>query len=255
MDAQLILIEPPDGIQPAANAATRWTAFCLTRDDAAREELIAAYSDFARIMAARSYARRINMELEFDDYLQFAMVGLIESVDRFDPQRGFKFETFAAARITGAILNGIESASELQEQLAARRRIVGQRAASLNADTASTEGSDAIFQRLAELAIGLAVGFALENSGMISEASGDYADNSYHGVELKQLRSRLKSALAQLPQNQRYVISAHYLQHLTFDEVATTMQLTRGRVSQLHKEALGKLRTRLRDLKEVDLRC
>jgi RNA polymerase sigma factor FliA len=241
----------------AARPATDslWAYYTQARDPGVREELVAAYAGFARIMAAKAYARRMNAEMEFGDYLQYAMLGLLESVDRFEPGRGFKFETFAARRITGAILNGIESSSELQEQIAARRRILAQRTASLGAQAGAPQGPEAVFARLAELAIGLAVGFALEESRMVSGGSEDYPDNSYHGVELKQLRERIKAALANLPQNQRHVISAHYLQHLAFDDIAAGMRLTRGRVSQIHKEALGNLRARLQDQGEIDLRC
>jgi RNA polymerase sigma factor FliA len=238
-----------------ADNSALWTEFVANRSPALREQLIKSYLDFARIMAAKMYAKRMFTEMEFADYLQFARVGLVESIDRFEPQRGFRFETFAASRINGAMLSGIERSTEIQEQIAARRRMLGQRLASLEQDAPADMGPEAAFARLAELAIGLAVGFVLEDSGMHREEDAEYADNSYHGIELKQLRERLAALLAALAPNQQQVIRSHYLQHMAFEEIATAMSLSRGRVSQIHKEALGNLRQRLRSWREVDLRC
>lgn len=241
------------------DTARLWTSFVLGRDAAVREQLIAAYAGFARIMAAKVYARRVYTEMEFGDYLQYATVGMIEAIDRFEPQRGHKFETYAAPRVNGAILSGVEESSEIQQQITARRRVITQRVASLDGGAAQDRldliGPQEIFARLAEVAIGLAVGFALEDSGMHRPDDADYADNSYHGVELKQLQSRMTGMVAELTGNQHAVVYAHYMQHIGFDDIAQKLQLSRGRVSQIHKEALGVLRARLQDRGGIDLSC
>ena len=232
-----------------------WAVFAAGRDLATRDKLIEAYMSFTRVMAAKVYARRIYTDMEFADYLQYATVGLIESIDRFDPARGIMFETYAASRITGSMLDGIERSSEIQQQIVARKQIMAGRIASLAEGAAAMHVSDAIFARLAELAIGLAVGFALEDSGMYCAENAEFADNSYTGVELKQLQGRVIASVAVLPANQRQVIESHYLQRLPFEEVATAMSLTRGRISQIHKQALGTLRTLLQKPQEIDVSC
>ena len=234
-----------------------WTQYAATRDSAARSALLTAYMEFARMLAAKVYARRTYSEMEFGDYLQYATVGLIEALDRFEPGRGIKFETYASSRITGAMLSGIEQSSEIQQQIAARKRIIGQRVASLmeSAAQGAPAGVDAAFARLAEIAIGLAVGFALEDSGMHSGAGAQYQDNCYAGAELRQLQKRVTAVIEQLPGNQRLVIQGHYLQHLQFEEIASGMALSKGRVAQIHKQALVSLRLLLQDGGQVDLRC
>jgi RNA polymerase sigma factor FliA len=207
----------------------------------ARAELAQAYDPYARMHAARLFARRVQDDLEFDDYLQYARVGLLEAIDRYQGGRGAKFETFASARVSGAILNGMDSASDLREQLAARKRIVAQRVGALS----ETQDAD-VFGQLAELAIGLAVGFVLEETGLYASGEREYADNSYHGIELRQLRGTLMAALELLPPLQRRVIHAHYLQQQPFGEIAQDCQLSPGRVTQLHKEAMTALRRQLR---------
>jgi len=234
--------------------ARLWAVFVQTRDGGVRDKLLAAYMEYARMMAAKVFARRLYTEMEFSDYLQYATVGLIEAIDRFDPALGFKFETYAASRITGAMLSGIECSSEVQQQVVARKRIVGQRVVSLMEQPVAMDDPDDVFARLAEIAIGLAVGFALEDSGMHRAEDAEYADNSYTGVEMKQLQARLNQVVGVLPANQRTVIQMHYLQHDSFEVIAGGMGLTRGRIAQIHKQALASLRALLQNASEMDLR-
>jgi RNA polymerase sigma factor FliA len=217
-------------------------------DPGARTELALAYEPYARMHAARLYARRVLQDLEFGDYLQYAQVGLLEAIDRYCTGQGAKFETFASARVTGAILNGIESASEVREQVAARRRIVGQRVAALG-----QPGAPDVFGQLAEMAIGLAVGFVLEDTGMHCAPESAYPDNSYQGAALGQLRRTLEAALERLPPLQRRVVQGHYLHGQAFGEIAHAHQLSPGRVAQLHKEALAALRALLGARNVVDI--
>lgn len=220
-----------------------WSDFRRSRDAGVRARLADRYLDFARIMAGSLYARRPHVELEFGDYLQFARVGLLESIDRYDADKGASFETYAAQRIRGAILSGIQSYSELQEQVAARKRSVAERMESLQDEENSSAD---VFGRLAELAIGLAVGFALEGTGMYHSDSEDFGQDVFAGLELKQLRQRIVQLVEELSGNQRKVIMYHYLQQLSFEEITGMLKLSRGRISQLHKEALATLRERLR---------
>lgn len=231
-----------------------WQAFGSSRDRALRGALVQHYQQFARMLAAKSYARRSTADLEFDDYLQYAQIGLLEAIDRFDYGRGIKFETFAAMRINGAILNGIASASELQEQLAARRRMVAQRAGSLVEEQQDVPAED-VFSQLAEVAIGLALGFMLEGSGMMQLDEDQAYDNTYSRVELRQLRAHLHRAIGHLPERHRQVIFGHYIQGQPFDEIAVTLGVSKGRVSQLHADGLKRLKAGLGSRGNMDFSC
>jgi RNA polymerase sigma factor for flagellar operon FliA len=249
MLARPVSVVPDDAT--ASDLDRLWARYALGRGIEERNALAGRYGEFARMMAAKAYGRRTAQEPEFDDYLQYAQIGLIESIERFDPAYGAKFETYAAIRINGAILNGLESASELHEQLAARRRLVAERTASLRADAAHAAGDD-VFGRLADIAMGLAVGFMLEGSGMFQDAEPGLPDNTYSGVELRQMRRKLHGMIAQLPERQRHIVHAHYVQNQPFDAIAATLKLSRGRVSQLHKESLSMLAALLKPGHDVD---
>lgn len=234
----------------ADEAPSLWTAFVSGREEGLRQRLIGRYMEFARMLAARMYARRTFLELEFDDFLQYARLGLMEAVDRYDPGQGARFETFAALRINGAILSGIGSYSEVQEQVAARRRVLAERLDGILQPAPRRDDPAALFAHLADLAIGLAVGFALEGTGMVRDGDEPSVEQAYDGIEVRQLRARLREMLAGLGERQRKVLSWHYLEQRGFDEIAAHLGVSKSRVSQLHTEGLATLRRqwRLRDV-------
>ena len=82
-----------------------------------RDILINKYSGYANILAAKLFASRQVLEIEFDEFKQFSMVGLIESIDRYNPSLGATFKTYASHRIKGAVLDGIEKYCEKQQQI------------------------------------------------------------------------------------------------------------------------------------------
>ena len=228
---------------PSTEHAAAWAT---RQSPAARASLVDAYTPLVRRLAARVYSRRVGGELEYADLVQLGMVGLLEAIDRYTPARGVRFETFATYRVEGAILNGLPSYSELQRQLAVRRELTRERAQSLR-QTASEKDRSAL-ERLADLAIGLALGFALEDSGLVQCDELGEPDNAYARTELVQLRRQLAELTQQLPEAERRVIFRHYFQQQPFDEIAAGVGLTKGRISQIHHAALKRLRMRLQQL-------
>jgi len=242
--------------------ALLWTRWRDGGDAAAREQLIRLHLPYARILAATAYARRMSDHAEFDDYLQFARVGLVEAFDRFDPAQGASFKTFASKRIHGAMLSGLVRLTEMTQQISARaslrqERIQGVKE-SAGGSNAVPNSPDALFRYLADVGIGLAIGVLLEDTGMID---ADAFENNAHAPspevsyfrksEIQQLRTALRDRLDQLPAQQRKVIAYHYTQEMPFEQIAQLMRVSRARISQLHREGLSRLRALLTD----DARC
>jgi RNA polymerase sigma factor FliA len=225
----------------------RWSAQPHRRSAQDRARLVEAYTTFTRRLAARCYARRVSDEVEFGDFLQLGMVGLIESVERFNPERGVRFETFAGHRIEGSILNGIETLSERQQQVAARRSILRERGRSLLEPKQKATHENGALERLADLAIGLALGFGLEDSGLNADGEPSMPDNAYSRLEMVQLKQQLAELVQCLPDQEKTVIYRHYFQQVRFDEIAGTAGLTKGRISQIHQAALMRLRMMYRE--------
>ncbi len=254
--------------------AMLWVRWRESQDEAAREELICHYLPYARMVAATVYGRRTHNDVEFDDYLQLARVGLLESVDRFEPGQGAQFKTFAAKRVQGAVLNGLARLTEKNQQISISMRLrqerldavkeaaVEEAAKDSRGDgapaSASSRGADKLFKYLAEVGIGLALGVLLEDTGMVDAEAFDGTGHVpspevsyFRKTEIVQLRTVLRDLVGQLSEQQKLVIRHHYLQEVPFDEIATLMGVTRGRVSQLHRQGL----LRLRELLGKDARC
>lgn len=220
-----------------------WSDWCCNHDPRTRDKLIHHFLPYARMLAAKLYGRRIGNEFEFDDYLQYATIGLIEAIDRYSPDRGAKFTTYATARVEGAILSGLERLSEQQQQLGLIRRLKQDRLRHVDEEKLAKSSADDLLCQLAEVGIGLALGFVLEGDGMLLTDESASTDIGYERLEVKQLRARLLDSLLQLTVREQEVMRMHYLHEITFEEISRLLGISKGRVSQLHKQALARLRT------------
>src|ERR1041385_1197108 len=173
--------------------AALWQAYLAGRDAVLRGRLIERYLPEVHRIAAHAYARRGPQAPEFDDYLQWARLGLIEAFDRYEPAREASFMTFAGYRIRGAILNGLEHATEGAAQWAHRKALEE--------------------ERLDDVTLGLALGFALEGSGLGAAPEG-FAP--YRALELKRLRERLLLIVEALPERERRILKWHYFEQMDF---------------------------------------
>lgn len=237
----------------AEDEALLWQRLRENGDEHARAALMRRHLPYAKVVAASFYGRRFGDEVEFGDFLQYASLGMIEAMERFDPARGVQFRTFAARRMQGAILNGLERLTEKHQQIAARQRLRNERLQDLK-DLASPAGRapagdapEQLLRFVTEVGIGLALGWMLEGTGMVERPDAGADQPFYRSVALSQLRARLLRAVDALPQQERTVVRSHYLQGIPFDEVAATLQLTKGRISQIHKQALVHLRIAVRE--------
>jgi RNA polymerase sigma factor for flagellar operon FliA len=216
--------------------------------EAVEDPRVLLHLPLVRAIAARLYRARWNDALAFEEYVQMGAVGLLEAARRFDARRGVPFGSFASWRIAGSILNGLERATEQHQQLAARRQWGAERVASLGADAPAPFG-ESLEDRLATIArvaVGLAVGFMLEGSGMYCGGGESTAQDGGAVLADRQLGRCLRAAIHALPPQERRVLEEHYFEHRPFADIAAALRLTRGRVSQLHKRGIERLRDRLR---------
>lgn len=230
-----------------------WEQFVAHRDPMIRAKLIQRHLGTVQTIAASLFARRPFNGLEFADYLQYGRVGLIESVDRYDPARGASFSTFAGYRIRGAILNGIENTTELTAQVTYRRTAQQERVQSARQALQQTEKRDGSFEKMVDMAIDLALGYLLEDSGVLGDESNALANDPYHVCEIKSLQEHLKLIVEALPERERFIIKGHYYDHIDFQALAAMLGLSKGRVSQLHSRGLRLVREAYRTIAHLDL--
>ncbi|RYY95983.1 MAG: sigma-70 family RNA polymerase sigma factor [Comamonadaceae bacterium] len=259
-----------DADLPAAAAAASaddgeialWQRLRAHDDAQARDALLALHLPYARIVAAAYYRKRFHDEIEFGEYHQFASLGLLEAMERYEPGRGAQFRTFAARRMHGAILDGIGRLTEKQQQIAARQRArAGQLQASKDLAASRTGLASAtpprhpqqLMHYLAEVGVGLALQWMLEGTAMVEGPEPAETVPFYRSAQIRQRRERLLQVVATLPHQEQAVIRGHYLQDKALDEVAAMLQVTRGRISQIHRQALARLRDAVADPAALDL--
>ncbi|WP_244127349.1 sigma-70 family RNA polymerase sigma factor [Burkholderia gladioli] len=241
--------EPADAAPPLdEREATLWRAFEDGRRPGARAAIFEHYLPYATSLAARLYRGRHRDDVDYPDYLQFACIGLLESIDRFESERGNAFTTFATQRIKGCVLDGVVRLTDGQEQTALRARVRRERLESLN--EADDEGPRDVFRMLAGVTVGLAISFMLDDTGMVeADASGAappaFLDMPYRSVAQQQTRTRLQEAVARLPEREQKIIRYHYFHRLNFEHIADILDLSKARISQLHRAALATLRSEI----------
>jgi RNA polymerase sigma factor for flagellar operon FliA len=233
-------------VRPDRVEASLWRRFKTSGQPQLRESLFERYRRFARSLARR-HARRSNMGADVvADLEQCAYGGLLEAIDRYDPAQGSSFLSFATARIAGSILDGLGRLDEQSAQYRFRRRAERERLASLVADSGKRDQGSAIDQLtdvIAELALGLILA-AEENSASASYKGS--TDSGFDTLAWRQTKILLHQRVETLPDLERTVVRQHYQNDLLFSQIATMLGLSRGRVSQLHKSALRKLRKTMR---------
>lgn len=218
-----------------------WDGWKNRQDVAARDQLIAKHSDWARQVARSVYYRIYRHGGIWEDCAQNALVGLLESMDRFDPSRGIDFQLYARYRVRGSVFNGLRqlrSDAGVSRDDQAREQKVRERFESF----ADEEGDP--LEAFVASAIGLGLGYLLDGQSVPAPVT---TLDAYAATEAAQRDSAVSECIKLLPEKERLVLVLHYYHHLQFVQVAERLNVTKGRISQLHKQALQRLRQLLQD--------
>ncbi|WP_182466668.1 sigma-70 family RNA polymerase sigma factor [Sphingomonas gilva] len=229
-------------VEPARVEASLWRRLRFESELLCREQLFNRYRDLARAIARRQARSRPDRGVEIGDFEQFAYEGLLQAIDRYDPLRGAPFAAFARRRIAGSIADGAARMNEIDAQYGYRRRVEQERVRSLGAGESDGNALD----QLSAMAAGLAIGLMLEGTGLIGGADRtDHRPNAYDSLAWRELQSILVRAVGDLPEREAVIIRQHYENGLSFTRIAQLIGVTKGRVSQLHRAAVERLRARI----------
>lgn len=207
-----------------------WHRYRALGDQEARDFLYLKYSAWARRLAAGIYRRLRVPQMDWADFAQNAGLGLLEAMSRFDPSFGPDFAVYAKLRVRGAVFNGVRVF--LTETDKRRDGRLQERVDALG----GSESND-LLGSFAELVSGLGLGLLLESHAMnecVTEA-----------VERDQMSQRVGKAMDVLTDRERLILTAHYFDGVPFVTMADRLGLTKGRISQIHKGGLIKLREAL----------
>ncbi len=235
----------------------------MNRDPALRERLILHYAPIVKFVASRLAAQLPN-HIEENDLVSDGLFGLIGAIDRFEPAREIKFETFAATRIRGAILDALRALDTIPRSVRQRQKAIETAMVELEAKNRRppTDREIAAHANLTieEYREALAV---LARSAVVAldelwspSLNGDpvslmdtIVDPTLPDVDARllsaELSAALKGAIARLPERERTVITLYYDEGLTLREIGELLGVTESRVSQLHTKATLRLHASL----------
>ncbi len=212
------------------------------------DELIQRYAPLID-RVARRIAARTGLRSAFDDLWSAGALGLLEAAPRFDAARGVSFETFVEHRIRGAMLDELRKMDHLPRRLRSRtddvQKVKQKLAAQLGREATTEEVAQAMNVDLEELS-GLEA--LLEPHVPLDKAAHALVSGEGHaeGVEEKIERAQLAKALAEgfkkLPERLQVVMGLHYVEGLTYREIAKMLDVSEPRVCQLHADGLKRLR-------------
>lgn len=224
-----------------------WYRFYKQPSDKLRGELVEFYLPLVKRIATYIYYKRATAEVEFEDYYHFGVVGLLESIDRYEMDGRAIFSTYATYRIRGAIYSGLAKLTEKRAQSNYRNKLLQERIDSLQEATDRQEA----FEEAVNLTIGLALGYLIQGSYTPDKKSFYWENHPYKNNEMDMLNKHVRNAIDALPEKENIVITYHYFNNVSFDDIGDILELTKGRISQLHKSALSRIRTVLK--KDNDL--
>jgi RNA polymerase sigma factor for flagellar operon FliA len=240
-----------------------WQEFRRTKDKGLRDRLILTYAPLVKYVAGR-LGSGLPAHVDEGDLVSYGLLGLIGAIERYDPDRDIKFETYAISRIKGAIIDELRALDWVPRSVRSRAREIERAIGELEARLGTAPTDEQIAQK-----IGISVDELEESLTDISRSSIAALDELWStsgegdqvslldtiedttgprpadALDESEMREALADAIARLPEREKIVITLYYYEELTLREIGEVLGVTESRVSQLHTKAILRLKARL----------
>lgn len=242
-----------------------WEEYMRSREPRLKDEIVKRFLPLVRYVASRMSVK-FQTGIDFEDILSFGVFGLLDAVERFEPDRGYVFQTFAVPRIRGAILDELRRYDWIsrsgREKLQKFERTI-EDIAKTNGRTddkslmSAMEMDEQSYRDLLEIAsrsyvVSLDDVLALDDGDIQREdVVDDERLSALDMIERSEERDMVVDALKQLPERERTLLSLYYYEGLTLKEIGIVLGVTESRVSQLHGKALSLLRAEIKSLSGI----
>jgi RNA polymerase sigma factor FliA len=242
---------------------TLWHEFRVSNDKALRDRLILTYAPLVKYVAGR-LGSGLPAHVDEGDLVSYGLLGLIGAIERYDPDRDIKFETYAISRIKGAIIDELRALDWVPRSVRSRAREIERAIGELEARLGTAPTDEQIAAK-----IGISVDELEESLTDISRSSIAALDELWSTssdgdqvslldtieditgprpaevLDATELREALADAIARLPEREKLVVTLYYYEELTLREIGEVLGVTESRISQLHTKAILRLKARL----------
>jgi RNA polymerase sigma factor for flagellar operon FliA len=240
-----------------------WDEFKSTASAEARERLILHYAPLVKYVASR-VATGLPASVEQADLVSYGMFGLIDALEKFEPPRGNKFETYAIPRIKGAIIDELRAMDWVPRSVRFKAREIEKAVADLESMLKRAPSEKEVAERLgvsiselhdvinqisfvSVLALDelLSVGNDRGEQVSLLDTLADKGTDPTLGVEGHETRALLAGAINSLSEREKIVVTLYYFEGLTLAEIGDILGVTESRVCQIHTKAVNQLRLQL----------
>ena len=245
-----------------------WQQYRKTRDPAIREAFIKQYAPLVKYVAGK-VAVGMPHNVEFDDLVGFGVFGLIDAIDKYDPEKNVKFKTYAVTRIRGAIFDELRLIDWVPRSVRQKTREIETTISSLEAQLGRTASDQEIAGALGiDESEYMKVIQKISGTSIISLNdlwySGDENDKVSIGDSIEspsslnpdvmvvneEVRRVIVEAINELPDKEKKILVLYYYEDLTLKDIGRVLQVTESRVSQLHTKAVLHLRSKLTNIRK-----
>ena len=258
MDPRAVSHTVPPQVDDALGKS--WHAFKADADVHARERLILHYAPLVKYVASR-VATGLPASVDQADLVSYGMFGLIDALQKFEPGRGNKFETYAIPRIRGAIIDELRAMDWVPRSVRFKQREIEKALADLESMLKRQPSEKELAERLgmslhelhevitqisfvSVLALDETVSVGADRGEKVSlvDTLADKGFDPISGVESQETRGLLAAAINELSEREKIVVTLYYFEGLTLAEIGEILGVTESRVCQIHTKAVGVLR-------------
>jgi RNA polymerase sigma factor for flagellar operon FliA len=232
-----------------------------------REQIVLEHTSLIRYIVNR-IAVRLPSHIDLDDLHNTGVIGLMDAIEKYDPDKNCKFKTYAEFRIKGAILDQLRSLDwvprSVRQKSRRLERAYGEVEQRLGRSASDDEVADSLglqldkFHELLNQVRGISLVNLEEIRGTNSDGdrTGTYADiiedvnseNPFASLKLTEMKQVIALTIQALPEKERLVISLYYYEDLNMKEIGGILGITESRVCQIHTKAVLRLRAKLKSL-------
>jgi RNA polymerase sigma factor for flagellar operon FliA len=245
-----------------------WIIYRKNRDPEIRELFIRQYAPLVKYVAGK-VAIGMPANVEFDDLVGYGVFGLMDAIDKFDPEKNVKFKTYAVTRIRGAIFDELRSIDWVPRSVRQKTREVEETIGALEAQLGRTASDQEIanalgmnedeYRKTIMKISGTSilslndVWFSGDENDKISIGDSIESPSSLNPdviVEKEEIRRVIVEAIQELPDKEQKILVLYYYEELTLKEIGQVLEVTESRVSQLHTKAILRLRAKLTNIRK-----